>query len=198
MGQTTSTPLSLMINHFSDFKSRAQNLSLLVKKSKLVTFCSAEWPAFDVSWPQEGTFSLPTIQAVREKVLAPYPSGHPARPNSIHFGLTGPGGKPPGLAKTFCFSAPHFPSLFPALASTGSTGFIGRSPKENQAFSSSQKKGPRLGNSEKGKKNKNKNKKNPEVPSSTIHAFPVRAGPAREGGEWPYQYWPFSTSDLYN
>ena len=77
MGQTTSTPLSLMINHFSDFKSRVQNLPLLVKKSKLVTFCSAEWPAFDVSWPQEGTFSLPTIQAVREKVLAPYPSGHP-------------------------------------------------------------------------------------------------------------------------
>ena len=111
MGQTTSTPLSLMINHFSDFKSRAQNLSLLVKKSKLVTFCSADWPAFDVSWPQEGTFSLPTIRAVREKVLAPYPSGHPARPNSIHFSLTGPGGKPPGLAKTFCFSAPHFPSL---------------------------------------------------------------------------------------
>ena len=133
MGQTTSTPLSLMINHFSDFKSRAKNLSLLVKKSKLVTFCSAEWPAFDVSWPQEGTFSLPTIQAVREKVLTPYRSGHPARPNSIHFSLTGPGGKPPGLAKTFCFSAPHFPSLFPALASTGSTGFIGRSQKENQA-----------------------------------------------------------------
>ena len=38
----------------------------------------------------------------------------------------------------------------------------------------------------------------PEVPSSTIHAFPVRAGPAREGGERTYQYWPFSTSDLYN
>ena len=38
----------------------------------------------------------------------------------------------------------------------------------------------------------------PEVPSSTIHAFPARAGPAREGGERTYQYWPFSTSDLYN
>ena len=37
-----------------------------------------------------------------------------------------------------------------------------------------------------------------EVPSSTSHAFPVRAGPAREGGERTYQYWPFSTSDLYN
>ena len=38
----------------------------------------------------------------------------------------------------------------------------------------------------------------PEVPSSTVHVFPVRAGPAREGGERTYQYWPFSTSDLYN
>ena len=155
-----------MINRFSDFKSRAQNLSLLVKKSKLVTFCSAEWPAFDVSWPQEGTFSLPTIRAVREKVLAPYPSGHPARPNSIHFGLTGPGGKPPGLAKTFCFSAPHFPSLFPALASTG---FIRRSQKENQAFSSSQKKGPHLGNSEKGGKKKNGRRSRKRPGGSLLH-----------------------------
>ncbi|XP_060259429.1 uncharacterized protein LOC114109663 isoform X2 [Ovis aries] len=38
----------------------------------------------------------------------------------------------------------------------------------------------------------------PEVPSSTVDAFPVRAGPAREGGERTYQYWPFSTSDLYS
>ena len=38
----------------------------------------------------------------------------------------------------------------------------------------------------------------PEVPFSTVHAFPVQAGPAREGGERTYQYWPFSTSDLYN
>ena len=72
MGQATSTT-----DHFSDFKSRAQNLSVLVKKNKLRIFCSAEWPAFDVGWPGEGTFSLPIIQEVREKVLAPGPSGHP-------------------------------------------------------------------------------------------------------------------------
>ena len=76
MGQTTSTPLSLMINHFSDFNFRAQNLSLLVKKSKLVTFCSVEWPTFDVGWPQEGTFNPQIIQAVKERVLTPSP-GHP-------------------------------------------------------------------------------------------------------------------------
>ena len=38
----------------------------------------------------------------------------------------------------------------------------------------------------------------PEIPSSTVHSLPVRAGPAREGGERTYQYWPFSTSDLYS
>ena len=58
MGQATSTPLSLMTDHFSDFKSRARNLSVLVK-NKLMIFCSAEWPAFNVSWPREETFSLP-------------------------------------------------------------------------------------------------------------------------------------------
>ena len=77
MVQATSTPLSLMTDHLSDFKSRAQNLSVLVKKNKLMIFCSSEWPAFDVGWPQEGTFSLPIIQAIREKVLTPGPSGHP-------------------------------------------------------------------------------------------------------------------------
>ena len=76
-GQTASTPLSLMTDHFSDFKSRAQNLSLLVKKSQLVTFCSAEWPTFDVGWPREGTFNPQIIQAVKERVLTPGPAGHP-------------------------------------------------------------------------------------------------------------------------
>ena len=66
MGQATSIPLPLMTDHFSDFKSRAQTLSVLVKKNKLMIFCSAEWPAFDVGWPQEGTFSLPIIQAIRK------------------------------------------------------------------------------------------------------------------------------------
>ena len=66
-----------MINHFSDFKSKAQDLSLLVKKSKLVTFCSVEWPTFDVGWPQEGTFNPQIIQAVKERVLTPSPARHP-------------------------------------------------------------------------------------------------------------------------
>ena len=38
MGQATSIPLPLMTDHFSDFKSRAQTLSVLVKKNKLMIF----------------------------------------------------------------------------------------------------------------------------------------------------------------
>ena len=77
MGQSYSTLLSVMTDHFSDFKSNAQNLSLLVKKSKLKTLCSSEWPTFQVGWPPEGTSGLPVIQAVKEKIMAPDPRGHP-------------------------------------------------------------------------------------------------------------------------
>ena len=38
----------------------------------------------------------------------------------------------------------------------------------------------------------------PEAPTSTVRALPVWAGPAHPVGEQTYQYWPFSTSDLYN
>ena len=67
MDQSYSTPLSVMTDHFSDFKSKAQNLSLLVKKSKLKTLCSSEWPTFQVGWLPEGTFGLPVIRAVKKK-----------------------------------------------------------------------------------------------------------------------------------
>ena len=79
MGQGESTPLSLMTDRFLDVRARAHNLSLLVNKSKLITFCSAEWPAFQVGWPPEGTFQPSIIQAVKEKIMAPDPWGHPDR-----------------------------------------------------------------------------------------------------------------------
>ena len=76
MGQGESTPLSLKTDHFSDVRARAHNLSLIIKKSKLITVCSAEWPAFQVGWPPEGTFQPSIIQAVKEKIMAPDPWGH--------------------------------------------------------------------------------------------------------------------------
>ena len=71
-----STPLSLMTDHFSEVRARAHDLSFLVKKSKLITFCCAEWPAFQVGLPPEGTFEPSIIQAVKEKIMAPDPWGH--------------------------------------------------------------------------------------------------------------------------
>ena len=58
--------------------------------------------------------------------------------------------------------------------------------------------GPAQGTRGKTREMANVAEEDPEVPSSTVHAFPVRVGPAREGGERTYQYWPFSTSDLYS
>ena len=69
MGQGESTPLSLMTDHFSDVRARVYDLSLLVTRSKLMTFCSAEWPAFQVGWPSEETFQPSIIRAVKKKKL---------------------------------------------------------------------------------------------------------------------------------
>ncbi|XP_023604502.1 uncharacterized protein LOC111824488 [Myotis lucifugus] len=77
MGQSASTPLSLTLDHWSEVRGRAQNLSLIVKKSKWQTFCSSEWPSFNVGWPPEGSFHLPLIREVRNLVFQPGRHGHP-------------------------------------------------------------------------------------------------------------------------
>ncbi|XP_054571379.1 uncharacterized protein LOC129148940 [Eptesicus fuscus] len=77
MGQSTSTPLSLTLGRWSEVKGRAQNLSLVIKKSKWQTFCSSEWPNFKVGWPPEGSFHLPLIREVRNLVFQPGRHGHP-------------------------------------------------------------------------------------------------------------------------
>ena len=92
MGPGESTPLSLMTDHFLDVRARAHNLSLLVKKSKLMIFCSAEWPAFQVGWPPEGTFQPFIIQVAKEKIMALDPWGHPDQVPYGH-GLAGSSGR---------------------------------------------------------------------------------------------------------
>lgn len=49
--------------------------SVEVKKNKLITFCSAEWPTLNVGWPSEGTFDLETVHRVRD-IIRPW-IGHP-------------------------------------------------------------------------------------------------------------------------
>lgn len=40
MGQTTSTPLTITLDHWTDVKARAHNLSVEVKKGKWQTLCT--------------------------------------------------------------------------------------------------------------------------------------------------------------
>ena len=117
MGQETSTPLSLRTDHFSDFKSRAQNLLVLVKKNKLITFCSAEWPTFHVGWPSEGTFDLGTVHQVRD-IIFRLRIGHPDQ------GQPPPRPPPPWVKPFFASTGIFYPS--------GAGNTCKKKPKESQ------------------------------------------------------------------
>ena len=76
MGQNQSTPLSLLLANFRDVQTRGQNLSLDIRRSRLITFCRSEWPTFGVGWPTERTFCLPIVAKVKAKTLLPGKEGH--------------------------------------------------------------------------------------------------------------------------
>ena len=67
--QSNPTPLSLITDHFKEVKMRARDLSVEIKKDKLITFCSTEWPTFHVGWPPEGTFDLETVHRVQDIIF---------------------------------------------------------------------------------------------------------------------------------
>lgn len=77
MGQSITTPLSLTLQHWRDVQDTANNQPVDVHKKKWVTFCSSEWPTFNVGWPRDGTFNLDIISQVKAKVMDPGPHGHP-------------------------------------------------------------------------------------------------------------------------
>jgi hypothetical protein len=56
--QTVMTPLSLTLDHWTEVRSRAHNLSVEIKKGPWQTFCTSEWPTFNVKWSLERTFCL--------------------------------------------------------------------------------------------------------------------------------------------
>ena len=64
MGQTISTPLGVTLEHWTELKTRAHNLSMDVRKRFWRTFFSMEWSAFDVGWPPDDTLDLIVIFAV--------------------------------------------------------------------------------------------------------------------------------------
>jgi hypothetical protein len=54
-------------------------LSIEVKKGLWQTFCSSEWPTFDVSWTLEGTFDLTIIFEIKAIVFQEGPGFHPSQ-----------------------------------------------------------------------------------------------------------------------
>ena len=73
----SSTLLGLTLEHWTEIKTRAHNLSVDVRKRFWRTFCSTEWPAFDVGWPPEGTLDLIVISAVKHVVMQRRPGSQP-------------------------------------------------------------------------------------------------------------------------
>ena len=71
MGQhhSSPTPLSLVTDNFKEVKMHAHDLSVEIKRNKLITFCSSEWPTFHVGWPSEGTSDLGTVHRVRDIIF---------------------------------------------------------------------------------------------------------------------------------
>ena len=67
--QSSPTPLSLITDHFKEVKMCAHDLSVEIKRNKLITFFSAEWPTFHVGWPSEGTSDLGTVHRVRDIIF---------------------------------------------------------------------------------------------------------------------------------
>lgn len=67
----------MTLGHWKDVERIAHNQSVDVKKRRWVTFCSAEWPTFNVGWPRDGTFNRDLITQVKIKVFSPGPHGHP-------------------------------------------------------------------------------------------------------------------------
>ena len=76
MGETETTPLSLMLSHFSDARERARILSIDIRRERFRIYCMSEWPTFDVGWPREGTFHLPIILQVKAVIFRDKPDGH--------------------------------------------------------------------------------------------------------------------------
>ncbi|CAK7292931.1 Gag polyprotein [Vulpes lagopus] len=76
MGETETTPLSLMLSHFSDVRERARILNIDIRRERFQIYCISEWPTFGVGWPREGTFHLPIILQVKAVIFRDKLEGH--------------------------------------------------------------------------------------------------------------------------
>ncbi|XP_037062937.1 uncharacterized protein LOC119088213 [Peromyscus leucopus] len=71
-----SVSSQLATGNGKDVQETASNNNVIVKRRRWATFCSAEWPTFNVGWPAGGTLDAATIHRVEEIVSRPC-SGHP-------------------------------------------------------------------------------------------------------------------------
>jgi hypothetical protein len=78
MGQSSSTssPLQCMLTNLSSLQQKALDLGASCDAYILRKFCELDWPSFDVAWPAEGTFDLPTAYWVERVIM-----GQPIHPD---------------------------------------------------------------------------------------------------------------------
>ncbi|XP_075860509.1 uncharacterized protein LOC105879054 [Microcebus murinus] len=219
MGRPLSTPLSILASHFKDVRARAHDLSLEVKKGKFVTLCEAEWPAFGLGWPQEGSFHASLIE-VKEVVL-----GHHGHLDQIPYMIVWQDWvqDPPPWLKTILPASKEKAKIFVARnakeknkggqkPSMGSprvlpdsnlypdlTGLEWNKPPPYNpgaapaAPAAQESTGPPAEGPAYGTRHWTGQTPDPEP----VKPLPLQGPPGVDGGQ-ACQYWPFSTSDLYN
>ncbi|XP_045663896.1 uncharacterized protein LOC123799038 isoform X2 [Ursus americanus] len=216
MGQTISTPLCLTTRHWSEVRARAHNLSVEVNKNKWVTFCASEWPTFGVGWPPGGSFNLTLILAVKAVVFQPNPHGHPDQQPYIivwqDLVQNPPPWVKPWLSQTpaqtsaltvktstikQCSCEPR--KIYPESQDPALLEWPPPYPHVPPSAPPMEPSGVDSGVSGEGGPAQGTRSRRGISPDST-RALPLRAyGPPPEGnGLQPLQYWPFSSSDLYN
>ena len=96
MEQASSTPLELLLSNFKDVRNRRENLSVIIKKDKLTTFCRSEWPTFNIDWPPRRIFWPEIVPRDQESHFQTkiWPTG----PNTLCDGLVKPPRGPTILA----------------------------------------------------------------------------------------------------
>uniref|UniRef100_A0A673T755 CCHC-type domain-containing protein n=1 Tax=Suricata suricatta TaxID=37032 RepID=A0A673T755_SURSU len=210
MGQNqskASSPLSLLLSHFKEVQARGHNLSLDIRKSKLVILCRSEWPTFNVRWPPEGTFSLPIITKVRHQILLPGEKGHPDQAPYI-FLWQDLIENPPPWVSFFLPLPPHkvlaaqtpgpTKPIAPILPDSQDTLLLDPPPYLPQPMAPMPDPHPQAEPGASRTRGQTRRGTDPYSPDSTV-ALPLREiGPPDDTGNPRLQYWPFSTSDLYN
>ena len=82
MGQVSSsvplTSLTLVLNHFKEFKQRAQGYGEPVHPGRLHVLASLEWHCGASEWPSVGSFNMAITEAVQRYIFGP-----PTHPDQI-------------------------------------------------------------------------------------------------------------------